>query len=91
LKAKTKNRKLWIIAIGCLIIILPVTWLLLVRLEGQQPTLELDLVSPYIGASQELTIAVSDTKSGLRRLWVGLLKDGKEVVTGYRFSVGRPA
>lgn len=80
MKAKTKNRKLWIIAIGCLIIILPVTWLLLVRLEGQQPTLELDLVSPYIGASQELTIAVSDTKSGLRRLWVGLLKDGKEVV-----------
>jgi len=71
---------LWIIAIGCLIIILPLTWLLLVRLEGQQPTLELDLVSPYIGASQELTIAVSDTESGLRRLWVGLLKDGKEVV-----------
>ena len=52
----------------------------MVRLEGQPPTLELDLVEPYIGASQELTIAVSDTKSGLRRLWVGLLKDGKEVV-----------
>ena len=52
----------------------------MVRLEGQPPTLELDLVSPYIGASQELTIAVADTKSGLRRLWVGLLKDGKEVV-----------
>jgi len=79
-KAKTKNIKLRIIAIGCLIIILPVTWLLLVRLEGEQPTLELDLVSPYIGVSRDLTIAVSDAKSGLRRLWVGLLKDGKEVV-----------
>ena len=52
----------------------------MVRLEGQPPTLELDLVSPFIGASQELSIAVSDTKSGLRGLWVGLLKDGKEVV-----------
>ena len=69
-----------IIAIGCLFIILPVAWLLLVRLEGQPPTLELDLVSPYIGKSQELTLTVSDAQSGLRRLWVGLLKDGKEVV-----------
>jgi murein DD-endopeptidase MepM/ murein hydrolase activator NlpD len=80
LKAKRKNIKLWIVAIGCLVIILPVTWFLMVRFEGQPPTLELDLVVPYIGASQELSIAVSDTKSGLRSLWVGLLKDGKEVV-----------
>ncbi len=80
MKAKKINIKLWTIAIGCLFIILPVAWLLLVRLEGQPPTLELDLVSPYIGTSQELTLAVSDTQSGLRRLWVGLLKDGKEVV-----------
>jgi len=80
LKAKIKNIKLRIIAIGCLIIALPVAWLLVVRLEGQPPILELDLVSPYIGTSQELTLAVSDTQSGLRRLWVGLLKDGKEVV-----------
>jgi len=71
---------LGLIAIGCLVIILPVAWLFMVRLEGQPPTLELDLVSPYIGTSQELTIAVADTKSGVRRLWIGLLKDGKEVV-----------
>jgi murein DD-endopeptidase MepM/ murein hydrolase activator NlpD len=80
LKAKRKYIKLWIIAIGGLVIILPVAWLFMVRLEGQPPKLELDLVSPYIGKSQELTLAVSDTQSGLRRLWVGLLKDGKEVV-----------
>jgi len=79
-KAKIKNIKLWIIAGGCLIIILPVAVLSLVRLEGEQPTLELDLISPYIGASLDLTIEVADTQSGLRSLWVGLLKDGKEVV-----------
>ncbi len=80
MKAKKINLKLGIIAVGCALIILPLAWFLMVRLEGEQPTLELDLVSPYIGSSHELTIALSDTKSGLRRLWVGLLKDGKEVV-----------
>ena len=80
MKTKIKNIKLWIIASGCLIIILPLALLLVIRLEGEQPVLDLDLVSPYIGASQDLTIALSDTQSGLRRLWVGLLKDGKEVV-----------
>ena len=71
---------MWLIAIGCLAIILPVAILFLVRFEGEKPTLELDLISPYIGASQDLTLAVSDTNSGLRMLWVGLLKDGQEVV-----------
>ena len=80
MKAKKINLKLGIIAVGCALIILPLACFLMVRLEGEQPTLELDLVSPYIGSSHELTIALSDTKSGLRRLWVGLLKDGKEVV-----------
>ena len=80
MKAKKINLKLGIIVVGCALIILPLAWFLMVRLEGEQPTLELDPVSPYIGSSHELTIALSDTKSGLRRLWVGLLKDGKEVV-----------
>ena len=52
----------------------------MVRLEGEQPKLELDLISPYIGSSRDLTIMVSDTKSGMRKLWVGLLKDGREIV-----------
>ena len=80
MKAKKKNIKLWIIAIGCLAILLPVAILFWIRFEGQRPTLALDLISPYFGVSQEITIAVSDPKSGLRKIWVGLLKDGKEVV-----------
>ncbi len=80
MKTKKMNIKLAIIAVGCALIVLPLTWFLIVRLEGEQPTLELDLISPYIGRSHEITIALSDAKSGLRRLWVGLLKDGKEVV-----------
>ena len=77
---KKKNTRLWLIIIGCVIIILPIAWFLMVRLEGQEPVVEVDLLSPYLGRSQELTVSLSDVKSGLRSLWVGLLKDGKEIV-----------
>ncbi len=77
---KKKNARLWLIIIGCVIIILPLAWFLMVRLEGQEPVVEVDLLSPYLGRSQELTVSLSDIKSGLRSLWVGLLKDGKETV-----------
>lgn len=71
---------MWLIVIGSLVIILPLAWFLSVRFEGEKPTLELDLLTAYLGVSQDLSISVFDKKSGLRRLWVGLLKDGKEVV-----------
>ena len=79
-KEKKKNTRLWLIIIGCVIIILPLAWFLMVRLEGQEPLAEVDLLSPYLGRSQELTVTLSDAQSGLRSLWVGLLKDGKEAV-----------
>lgn len=77
---KRKYPKLWLIIIGILIIILPVAWLLIVRLEGKKPAVEVDLLSPYLGRSQELTVSLSDVQSGLRSLYVGILKDGKETV-----------
>jgi murein DD-endopeptidase MepM/ murein hydrolase activator NlpD len=80
LKTVKKNIRPWLIAAGCIIILLPIGWLLAVRLEGEKPKMDLDLISSYLGGSQELTLTSSDAKSGLRRLWVGLLKDGKEAV-----------
>jgi murein DD-endopeptidase MepM/ murein hydrolase activator NlpD len=77
---KRKHTKLWLILIGSLIIILPVAWLLIVRLEGKEPVVEVDRLSPYLGRSQELTVSLSDVQSGLRSLYVGILKDGKETV-----------
>ena len=68
------------IAILCLIIVLPGGWFLWDRLEKEEPALSLNLLSPHLGRSQEFTLTVSDAKSGLRRLWVGLLKDGQEAV-----------
>jgi len=75
-----KHTKLWLMIIGCLIIVVPTAWVLITRLEGEAPKLEIDLLPLALGRSQELAISVSDADSGLRKLWVALLKDGKEVV-----------
>jgi len=61
-------------------IVLPGGWFLWDRLEKEKPAINMDLLSPHLGRAQEFTLAVSDSKSGLRRLWVGLLKDGQETV-----------
>jgi hypothetical protein len=80
MKKDKKHTKLKLILIGCLIFVVPAAWFLLVRLEGSEPQIESDLHSFRLGRSQEITLTVSDDNSGLRELWVALLKDGKEVV-----------
>jgi murein DD-endopeptidase MepM/ murein hydrolase activator NlpD len=80
MKKDKKHTKLWLILIGCLIIVVPATWFLMVRLEGEAPKVEVELLSFYLGRSQDISISASDADSGLRQLWVGLLKDGKEIV-----------
>lgn len=80
MKAQIKHLKIWLVALGCAIIILPLGWFLQGRLEGEKPTLDLDRIGPYVGRFQELFLSASDAKSGLRSLWVAILKDGKEVV-----------
>jgi murein DD-endopeptidase MepM/ murein hydrolase activator NlpD len=79
-KDKKKHTKLWLVIIGFLIIIVPVALFLMFRLEGEDPVVETDLLSPYLGRTQEISLSLADAKSGLRNLWVGLLKDGKETV-----------
>lgn len=80
LKEKTKNKKRGILIIAGLIILLPVIWFVLVLYEGQPPEVVFELVSPYIGKSQDFSISVADPKSGLRKVWLAMIKDGKEVV-----------
>ena len=80
MKSNKKNIKSRLIVLVCFIVILPVAWILVVRLEGEKPSITLELPSPSIGKTQELTLSVSDAKSGVRRIWIGLVKDGKEVV-----------
>ena len=62
------------------LVLLPVLWLLLIRLEGQEPVIDFELASPFIGKSHEFSVSLEDNKSGLRKIWVAMIKDGKEVV-----------
>ena len=68
------------VLVGCIVIALPVVGLFVVRLEGNAPTFTISPDVPVIGAAKELSITASDPDSGLRRIWIGLLKGGKEVV-----------
>jgi hypothetical protein len=80
LKEKNKNRKRWFVGIIGAILLLPLFWLLLIRFEGQKPEMVLELTSPFIGKTHEFSISFEDKKSGLRKIWVALVKNGKEVV-----------
>lgn len=50
------------------------------RMEGRKPDLKLDAFSPAIGAERAISGVVDDPGSGIRRIWIGLVKDGKEKV-----------
>jgi murein DD-endopeptidase MepM/ murein hydrolase activator NlpD len=80
LKAKRKKITFRLVALGGCCVFLLLGWFSLRRLEGEKPVINLNLSSSYLSASQTLVVTVSDKNSGLRRYWIGLVKDGKEVV-----------
>ncbi len=65
---------------ACLVVVTALAVVGVVRMEGEKPSLTLDLPSAYVGSSREVIISAADGRSGLRRIWVGLLQEGKEVV-----------
>jgi len=79
LKAK-KNIRLRIVLVIAALILVPLLVVLAQRLEGTKPEVKLDPSSLAIGVSHELSGSVSDDNSGIRKLWIGLYKDGKESV-----------
>ncbi len=64
----------------CLIVLIPVVWIVTVRFEGNKPSIVIEEPSPYIGKVQSFSVTVSDPKSGVRKIWIGLVKDGTETV-----------
>ena len=69
-----------VILVICVIVLLPVGWIAVVKLEGKKPSILIEKPSPYIGTTQSLSVTVSDPQSGIRKVWIGLVKDGKETV-----------
>lgn len=63
-----------------MIILLPIGMILFFRLEGETPQVRLDPAVDILGVSQELSLSVTDGKSGLRSLKLSLVSGDKEVV-----------
>jgi len=80
LKEKSKNKKRWFAGIAVAILLLPVIWLLLVRLEGQKPEIIFEQSSLFIGKSHDFSLSIRDPNSGLRKIWVAMIQNGKEVI-----------
>ena len=79
MKAK-KNIRLWIGLAAAVVILLPLLVMLGQRMEGTLPQVQLDSASPAVGVAHELSGTVADNDSGIRKIWIGLYKDGKEAV-----------
>jgi murein DD-endopeptidase MepM/ murein hydrolase activator NlpD len=80
LNVKKKKPKGLLFGLLLLIVVVPLIVLLVVRMEGEPPTMKLVMERSALGASQTLTLDVADTKSGLQYVWVAIFKDGKETV-----------
>jgi hypothetical protein len=80
LKTVNKVLKSKVFLVICLIVLLPVAWIVTVKFEGKKPSIVVENPSPYIGKAQSLSVTVSDPQSGIRKIWIGLVKDGTEKV-----------
>jgi len=62
----TKKRKIKskIILSLCLLIVLAIVWILFVGLEGEKPTISIDMSSASMGGENELKGMIADRKSG---------------------------
>ena len=80
MKNKKINIKARLIAGVCIIILAIVAWILTLRLEGEKPCIKIESILSSTSAYRQINVKVSDNKSGLRKIWAGLIKDGKDVV-----------
>jgi len=62
-----------------LVLVIMFIWIVWPRLEKRKPSAEIEVSSPAIGLSCELTVRVRDTETGLRQVKVRLIKDGKHI------------
>ncbi len=79
MKAK-KNLKLWTGLAAAVVLLVPLLVFTAQRMEGTRPNVLLDPSSLAIGVTHTLSGTVTDDNSGIRKIWIGLYKDGKESV-----------
>jgi murein DD-endopeptidase MepM/ murein hydrolase activator NlpD len=70
----------WFLVPLVLVLFIAGLWFLVLRYEGGKPEFHFTAFPEKFGATTGLSVEVSDSKSGLRRIWVGLITNGKEKV-----------
>ena len=69
--------RLTVLAIGCITLVSG--WFLWHRLEGKKPVIATEIPS-YLNLTREFFLNLSDSESGIRRVWVAIEQNGKETV-----------
>ncbi len=79
-KKKDKTVRRRIILLPLLLLAIWVAWQLTVRFEGGEPALHFKDLPSIVSSNQTLSFTVTDSNSGLRKIWVAVLQEGKETV-----------
>jgi len=79
-RLRISKRGFLFLAIALFAIVVPLTWLAVKGLERESPTLRWDGPIDFIGPTKALKGTALDQKSGLRRLWIAILQQGREVL-----------
>ena len=79
---KTQKRpiRLWLTIIVAVAALAVVAVVAVKRYEGGTPEISIKPFNTAVGASRSIEGLASDPKTGIRRLWIGLIKDGHEKV-----------
>ena len=80
MKTIAKIIKSRFVLLAFIIVLLPVAWVTIGKLEGKKPSILIEPLPRFIGKTQTLSVSVSDPQSGVRKIWIGLIKDGKETI-----------
>ncbi len=79
-KEKGRGLKSGLIIVLCLAAAAAGGWLFWAKFEGEKPEISIDLEKSVLGASTKISGTVRDGRSGVRKIWAGLIKDGSEKV-----------
>jgi len=79
-KEKGKSLKFLLIVLLCIVVVGSGGWLLWTKFEGRGPDIRLDLEKQVLGEVTEVSGTIQDNRSGVRKLWVGLIQDGEETL-----------
>jgi murein DD-endopeptidase MepM/ murein hydrolase activator NlpD len=72
--------RMLVFSVLVLTIILPAVWYLYLKLEGEMPAIEMGEIPLVFPAKSELSGTVVDMKSGIKKIWIQLQKENKEIV-----------